>query len=144
MNAMNGLHAPTLGMFCVPTAIELITGADPQSVIFPALNRVSRRDTLTGDVAGEHMGNARRALEQMGWTVRAYNGKRPLNSLVSTWAKRFPDHTILIAAGGKDERHCLVLRGGKVYDSWEPHGVPGDFHPFANTKVRWAAIVQRS
>ena len=140
---MSELHAPTRGMFCVPTAIEIITGADPESVIFPALNRGRGMRTLTGAVAGEQMSNARRALEEMGWRVREYRGKEPLNSLVSTWAKRFPDHTILIAAGGKDEHHCLVLRNGNVYDSWEPHGKPGEAHPFHNTKVRWAAIVDR-
>lgn len=122
--------------------MEIITGADPESVIFPALNR-GRRDTLIGAVAGEHMTNARRALEEMGWRVREYRGKEPLHSLISTWAKRFPHHTILIAAGGKDEHHCLVLRGGRVYDSWEPHGMSGDTHPYANTKVRWAAVVDK-
>lgn len=141
---MSGLHAPTRGMFCVPTAIEIITGADPESVIFPALNRgCPGRWTLLQAPSGEHMSNARRALEEMGWRVREYRGKQPLGSLVSTWAKRFPDHTILIAAGGKGEHHCLVLRNGNVYDSWEPHGKPGDVHPYHNTKVRWAALVDR-
>jgi len=141
---MSPLHAPTLGMFCVPTAMEIITGADPDSVIFPALNRgCLGRWTLLEAPAGEHMSNARRALEEMGWRVREYRGKRPLNSLVSTWAKRFPDHTILIAAGGKAAHHCLVLRGGRVYDTLEPHGAPGDVHSFHNTKVRWAAIIDK-
>ena len=46
------LHVPTAGMFCVPTAIELITGEDPHSVIFPALNRRHPgRGTLIDEVS---------------------------------------------------------------------------------------------
>jgi len=139
---MDGLHVPDGGAFCVPTALQLITGEDYETVIFPALNRHGHARTLTGEVAGAHMHVARKVLEELGWTVRAYKGDR-LSSQVQTWAKRFPDRTILIAAGARDEGHCMVLKGGKIYDSWYPTGCLPDCHAYSTCKVDWAALVQR-
>lgn len=136
---MNTLHVPTSGMFCVPTAIELITGEDPHSRIFPSLNRHDGADTLLDPVGGIDMSSARKTLEELGYLVRAYKGKRGLQAMIRDWAKRFPDHTVLVAAA----HHCLVLRGGHVYDSWYPLGLPANEHPFATARVKWAALVQR-
>jgi hypothetical protein len=86
------------------------------------------------------MSRARKALEELGWQVRAYTGDH-LSSLVSTWAKRFPERTILIAAGGRGCGHAMVLRGGRIYDSHHPFGVDGADHIYSNAKVTWAAMV---
>lgn len=129
-------------MFCIPTALEIMTGEDPESVIFPAINRRRRRDNLLDPVAGEPMAVAADVLEELGYHVRKYKGKR-LHALVRDWAQRFPNHVIFVAAGGKGEEHCLVLHEGKAYDSWEPFGKDAAAHPYHNTQVRWAALIQR-
>lgn len=138
-----GLYLPTSGMYCVPTALEIITGEDPHTVLFPAMNRHQHsNNTLTGDVAGYRMPQARKVLEELGYIVREYKGDR-LGALVRDWAARFPNHTIIASCGGNDEHHCIVMRNGKVYDSWEPKGIEASRHPFHNTRVRYAALIQK-
>jgi hypothetical protein len=132
------LHMPMAGQFCVPAAVEIITGHDPLSVIIPAFNRHGQRDTLLEPGAAENMETARKVLEELGWVVRRHKGNK-LNALVRDWAQRFPGHVILIAAGG----HCMVLHDGKVFDSWEPAGKAAILHPFHNARVYWAALIQK-
>jgi hypothetical protein len=135
---VNALHVPTAGLFCVPAAVEIITGDDPESVIFPAFNRRTNRSaSLHNWIAGTSMGAAADVLEELGYHVRRYKGDR-LRALVRDWAKRFPDRIILVAA----DRHCLVLHAGKVHDSWEPLGKDAAAHPFHNARVNWAALIQ--
>ena len=136
------LHMPTAGTFCVPAALEIITGEDPYSVVFPALNRHGGAQSLTEPVAGAHMSAARAALEEMGWIVRGYIGPA-LRATVSSWAARRPQHVVLVATGAHDP-HALVLHAGRVHDSWHPAGLPAAEHPFHSARVVWAAIVERT
>lgn len=128
---------PTAGTFCVPAALEIITGECPQSVIFPALNRHGGADSLLEAVGGAYMHVARKVLEELGWTVRAH--KDVGNHQVRSWAKRFPDRVLLIAT----PTHAMVLHDGRVFDSWEPAGKPAGLHAFANVRVTNVYLVSK-
>ncbi len=133
------------GLFCVPAAIVALTGADIESVVVPAINRHSGyKYGLHDTVPGVTMGIATKVLNELGYNVRNYRVKDgSKNAHISTWAtrskERWPDRAILVAT----KSHCLVIYNGRVYDNWSPHGPTGDKHPFANTTVVWAALIQR-
>lgn len=129
------------GLYCVPTALVAITGKDYESVIWPALNRHGHKPLLNNPVEGATMQAATKTLEELGYTVRKYIDKKekPLRAQVRTWAKRFPNHTILIAT----DRHCLVLRDGRVFDTYHPHGPAAKDHTYARSIVTWAALVRK-
>ena len=130
------------GLWCVPSAMVAITGADWMSVIQPALNRHAQARGLMDLVTGATRTAAVAALREMGWQVRLYKGEK-LRAHVATWAKRslekYPGRTLMVSTTG----HMLAIADGRVYDSWTPHGETGEEHPYAKTTVTWAALVQK-
>jgi hypothetical protein len=136
------LHPILPGYWCVPSALMALTGLDGESVIQPALNRHMERGGLLDLVTGATMRAAQRSLEEFGYRVRRYRGKEPLGAQVRTWAQRsierWPGRALLIAT----HRHAMVIQDGRVYDTWTPHGALGGEHPFAKTRVDWAALVE--
>jgi hypothetical protein len=134
------------GLYCVPAAMAGITGEPVDAVIFPTLNRASRRrDTLIGTVGGVSIYAIEEALTRLRWRVLRYKGgaSGPLRVRVSTWAarssERYTGVTLLVCTS----RHCLVALDGKVYDNHVPHGVLGEEHPFAKAIVTYAAAVRK-
>ncbi len=135
------------GLFCVPSAIIALTGADPVSVIVPAINRHSGYKLGLHDTPGGVRPSVMKSvLEELGCRVRPYKdgaAAGPLGAQIKTWAsrslERWPGRNILVCT----RTHALVISDGKVYDTWMPHGVTGDDHPFAKTTVVWAALVER-
>lgn len=137
------IHPITPGAFCVPSALQALTGADLTSVIYPALNRHGRRWGLLDQVTGEHMSAAAAVLDELGYRVRHYRGADPLRAHVATWAKRvqarWPGRALLLAT----RSHALVTKDGSVYDNHVPLGVEGAHHPYARSIVTWAALVEK-
>lgn len=138
------LHPILPGSWCVPAAIQCLTGADYLSVIHPSLNRHMDK-ALLGLVVEASMQAAEACLKEMGYTVRRYKHRAdPHRHQIKTWAarsaERYPGRALLVAA----ERHCLVIKDGLVYDTWMPHGVAGREHPFNTAVVYWCALVERS
>lgn len=135
------------GLFCVPSAIVALTGADVMSVVVPAINRHGRcKRGLLETPAGVRVSVMTAVLEELGCRVRPYRSDAEAGQLrahVATWAirssERWPDRNVLVTTTD----HALVVHNGVVYDSWMPHGVPGVDHPFAKTTVTWAALVQK-
>lgn len=144
------IHPIPPGLYCVPSALCALTGADAASVIVPAINRHSRCADLLEAPAGVNVSHVARAvLEELGYRVRPYKrdaatGK--LSARISTWAKRserWPGRSILITTKGRD-RHALVVRGGRIYDNHLPTGAAPGEHPFSTALVDWAALVERT
>jgi hypothetical protein len=142
------IHRIPPNLFCVPAALFALTGDDIESVITPALNRHALRGqtaNILDTVSTSHMSTATAVLEERGYNVRCYRSDAPSGALrahIATWAKRslkWPGRALLIATA----THCLVISDGKVYDNWTPFGVEGAVHPFANTTVTWAALVEK-
>jgi len=121
------------GLFCVPAAIQAITGEDLLSVIVPALNRAQENETLLGTVAGVRSSTYIEALQLMGYVVSRYKDRvdQPLRAQLKTWAKRFPSRPLLVATRG----HAMALYEGRVFDTFTPHGAPVTEHPFARDVV---------
>lgn len=134
------IHSISPGLWCVPAAIQAITGADPESVIQPAINRAERNPDLLGLVTGVRMSVATNVLRELGWNCRRYKGQNPLRAQVRTWARRYTGHIVLIST----KEHALVLNAGRVYDSWTPHGEEGDKHPYSHALVHNAWLIQKS
>ncbi len=135
------MHSIPPGLYCVPAAIAAITGADLESVIFPALNRADKEGWLCGPVEGIHINNTQKALEQMGWNVRRYKHKLPatLLALTKMSKQRWPGKRLLVAT--KD--HMLAVLDGQVYDTFTPFGGEGAIHPFARDRVWFPALIER-
>ena len=109
-----GLHVATSGMFCVPTAIEIITGRDPQSVIFPAMNRHTRKDELLQEVAGAHMCTARSVLEELGYRSRPLNFRDDYTRLRATSDGAFAIETRHPQGWPNPERNRVVAFARKL------------------------------
>jgi hypothetical protein len=135
------LHPIPPGLWCVPSALVAITGADFASVIHPALNRHARNDTLTGVVTASTMAAARATLVELGYKVRPY--KHAKLGTVATWAKRsvelYPGRVLMLAV----PQHVVIIKDGRVYDSWTPHGAPGATHPYTKDRVHNVWLVER-
>lgn len=140
---MTQIHPIKSGAYCVPSAIQALTGADYESVIHPALNRHAHRANILELVGAERMPVAVAVLEELGYAVRRYKGTDSLRAHVTTWAKRalarYPGRALLVATRG----HALVVQDGKVYDTAAPFGVPAPTHPYAKSTVVWAALVEK-
>lgn len=144
---MTRIHSISPGLFCVPAAIQALTGEPLDAVIVPALNRHGGCQHLGDTVAGVSTAiTGRTVLSELGYRVRPYrmNGTAgPLRAHVATWARRslerWPSRPLLITT----RTHCLVVLDWVVYDNHMPHGVSGDDHPYAKTTVRWAALVEK-
>lgn len=141
------VHPILPGAYCVPSALQALTGADYESVIMPALNRAARNSTLLGPVGPAHMSDAYVALRDMGYAVRRYRSDAPggaLRARLRTWAarssERYPGRAFLVGTC----RHALVVADGLVYDTFTPHGGPGAAHPYANDIVVSVALVERT
>jgi len=139
------IHPIYPGAYCVPSAIQALTGADYASVIHPSINRHSdKKRDLLDHVTGEHMSVASAVLDELGYNVRAYKSRpaAPLRAHVATWAKRagerWPGRAVLVAT----RSHALVISDGKVYDNHMPLGAAGDAHPYSKSTVVWAALVE--
>lgn len=137
------LHPIPPGLYCVPSAMVALTGADYMSVIFPALNRHAKTDGGILDwVGGVHTSSvAIPALEEMGYHCRRYK-KPDLRAKIFTWANRsmrYPDRPLLVIVPG----HALVIENGKVYDTHMPHGVEGKHHPYAHSMVIGCWLIER-
>lgn len=134
------LHRPPPGMWCVPTALYTLTGADIESVIHPALNRHGHDKSrpLTGLVVGSSINAAIATLMELGYSTRRYkhNAHR-----LSTWQQmsttRYPDRTFLLGVPG----HVLVAQNGRIYDTYTPHGASTP-HPYATALVTTAYLVE--
>lgn len=135
------------GAYCVPSAIQALTGADLVSVIHPSINRHSgdKKRDLLDHVTGEKISVAAAVLNELGYNVRAYKSKpnAPLRAHVATWAKRtserWPGRAVLVAT----RSHVLVVSDGTVYDNHMPLGAAAAAHPYAKTTVIWAALVEK-
>jgi len=143
---LNGLFPIPPGYYCVPSAIAALTGADPESVIVPAINRHARARSLLGAPAGVRMSVARAVLTELGCGVRPYRDGAPagpLRAQVRTWAARslrWSGRPVLIATAG----HALVVLDGRVHDNHAPLGAEPDAHPFGRSVVRDAMLVEGS
>lgn len=138
------LHPILPGLWCVPSALYALTGADPLSVIHPALNRhTPRADSLLGLVTGASISAALATLAELGYTARRYRADIT-RAHVATWAARsrdkYPDRAVLLFTS----THALVAQNGCVYDNWSPHGPEGAAHPYAKTPVVSAFLVEKS
>lgn len=136
------LHPIPPGLWCVPAAIFALTGADPESVIHPAINRHDNARGLHDLVVGTRVATTGAAvLAELGYRVRRYKGER-MRARISTWAARsaarYPGRALLVAVRG----HALVICDGRVYDTHTPHGASGAAHPFAGAVVVYAALVE--
>lgn len=133
------------GLYCVPSAIIALTGAEPHSVVFPALNRVQKSPWMHGPVGGVHIHHTKEALGQMGWNVREHKGTgmHEGRARLKTWALRsggrYKGLRLLVATTD----HMLALYDGKVYDCNTPYGGDGAKHAYANDTVRWAAVIEK-
>jgi hypothetical protein len=113
----------------------MITGADIESVVHPALNRHGHEPSLTGLVVGASMRAAVATLGELGYTVRRYRGDRrgcQVRTLAKLSAERWPGHTLLVSTID----HALVVRDGRVFDNHHPHGPAGDAHSYARCRVQ--------
>lgn len=130
-----------VGLYCVPAAIVAITGADVESVVFPALNRIQKGGWLTGPIEGVDVFEIQTAFESMGWHVRRYKD-RARRAQLRTWAKlskeRYPGYKLLLCTND----HCLAVEDGLVYDTFTPYGEEGACHAFARDIITFAAVVQ--
>lgn len=142
------IHPIPPGLFCAPSAICAITGADPISVVVPAINRHSGYKLgLLDTPSAVRPSVMQSVLEELRYRVRPYKGvdaaAGALRAQTATWAtrskERWPGRNILVCS----KTHAMVICDGVVYDSWTPHGVPGKDHPFAKTTVVWAALVEK-
>jgi hypothetical protein len=134
------LHPIPPGLWCVPSALVAITGADFATVIHPALNRHGHAASLTSMVVESTMRAALATLRELGYTPRCYK-HGDLRAHVATWARRsahYPGRTLLIGVPG----HVMVIQDGRVYDSWTPHGELGAAHPYGKTTVTSAHLVE--
>lgn len=134
------VHAIPPGLYCVPAAIVAITGADVESVVWPALNRHSESDWLTGPVAAIGMSAAERVLNELGYVVRGYRHEH--RQRLHTWAEwsrnKYAGRILLLAT----HDHAMVAKDGMVYDTARPYGVPGWQHPDAKCIVVYAKLVE--
>ena len=134
-------HPIPSGLYCVPTAICALTGADPQTVVFPALNRHSRSTSLLTAVEGVRTWSAGVAvLGELGYRVRPYR-HRDLRARLSTWvarSRKYPGRPLLVTVRG----HALVIEDGFIYDPVTPWGAQPEDHPDRNRIVLNAALVE--
>jgi hypothetical protein len=140
------LHPIPPGLYCVPSVLVALTGADIESVIIPGLNRHSGyKHGLFDTVSSATMNSAAKVLEELGYRVRPYKYNAAagrLNAHIATWARRsterWPGRAIMVTTSD----HCLLIHNGIVYDTHSPHGEAGATHPFAKTTVTNAYLVE--
>lgn len=136
------IHSIPPGLYCVPAALAGITGADPDSVIHPALNRASRSDSLLAEARGVALRDMLLVLEELGWTARRYRHTDRLRAQVKTWAERsrnWPGRVLLLSVRG----HVLLVQDGRVHDNHAPLGAPASEHSYARCLVQRVYLIER-
>ncbi len=133
------------GLYCVPSAICALTGADAASVVVPAISRHTRAPDLLEPPAGVALRAARTVLAELGYRTRAYT--RPdLSARLHTWATRsatrYPGRTLLVTTSGRPG-HAVVVEDGKIYDNHLPAGAAPRAHPFSHHLVDQVLLVER-
>jgi hypothetical protein len=131
------------GAFCVPSALQALTGADYEAEIMPALNRAQRNPTLLDGVAGVNTRCAEAALNDLGYRVRrakreVFRGKK-LGTIAKLSAQRWPGRALYVTVDG----HALAVADGRIYDTHTPHGAPGDEHPYRACPVHFVGLVEK-
>lgn len=138
---MTTLHPIPPGLYCVPSAIVAVTGADVSSVVMPAINRAEGRDDFLTPAAGVYQRHTIQALQLMGYRVSRYKGG-DVRARVSTWARRsverYPGCKLLVFI----PEHVVAVCDGRVYDNHAAHGPQGDDHPFANSVAKEVYLVE--
>ena len=146
------IHPIPQGYYCVPSALIALTGADPSSVIVPAINRHSGDRSLLEAPAGVNVNRVAEAvLAELGYAVRRYRHDGAAGKLaarVSTWATRslrYPGRSILLTTrhSRREPGHALVVADGLIYDNHLPAGAAPMAHPFSAAIVDYAALVER-
>lgn len=131
------------GAFCVPSAIQALTGADYEAEIMPALNRAQRALTLLDGVAGVNTPHAIKALGDLGYRVRRAKSEvvrnKQLRTIAELSATRWPGRTLYVTVEG----HAVAVADGRVYDTHTPHGARGAEHPFRACRVHFVGLVDR-
>ncbi len=139
------IHPIPNGLFCVPSAICALTGADAASVVIPAINRVDRAASLLEPPAGVAVTTARAVLAELGYVTRRYK-QADLRARLSTWAtrsaQRYPGRTLLVTTSGRPG-HALVLEDGRIYDNHLPAGAAPTAHPFSHHLVDEVLLVEK-
>lgn len=89
------------------------------------------------------MSAATATLIEMGYDVRRYR-HQDVHRL-STWARKsvekYAGRALLVCTKGTP--HALVIKDGRVYDTFTPHGERVSVHPFAKDIVNWCALIER-
>jgi hypothetical protein len=137
-------HPIPSGLFCVPTAICALTGADPAAAVIPAINRAERAESLLIPPEGVHITAIAPALRDLGYVARRYR-KPDLFARLSTWARRslrYPGRGLLVCTAGR-HGHAVAVQDGRIYDNHAPRGTGPDEHPFSRCLVDWVALVER-
>jgi hypothetical protein len=131
------IHKIDPGYFCVPSAIQAITGEDMLSVIMPACNRVSRAMGLQDEVIEVSITHTLKVFQDLGYRILRYK----LGNLgdVGNWRNRFPKSTMLLFT----DEHVVVAYNEFVYDNHTPMGKPAASHPFSKTMVRHAYLIRK-
>ncbi len=139
------IHPIPDGLFCVPSAICAITGADPSSVVIPAINRHDRAASLLEPPAGVAVTTARAVLAELGYVTRRYKHD-DLRARLSTWAARsatrYSGRTLFVTTSGR-LGHALVVEDGRIYDNHLPAGAAPRAHPFSHHLVDEVFLVER-
>ncbi len=139
------IHPIPNGLYCVPSAICALTGADAESVVIPAINRAERAASLLEPPAGVALRAAQRVLGELGYVVRRYR-HADVRARLHTWTarsrERYPGRALLVTTSGKPG-HAVVLQDGKVYDNHLPAGALPEAHPFQHHLVDYVALVEK-
>ena len=136
------LHQIPPGLWCIPAALVAITGQPWDAVIHPALNRHGRADMLTDVVTATYFSTALDVLDELGYRCRRYCGTNP-NATVRTWARlsleKYPGRVLFVGV----PKHVVVVKDGRVYDSWDPHGSEGSAHPWGTARATQVYLVDK-
>lgn len=147
------VHPIPAGYYCVPSALIALTGADPLSVVVPAIARHSRAQDLLVPPAGVSIPVAEAVLRELGYEPRRYRGDAAsgqLSARLFTWAERsqrWPGRALLVTTRGAPSRgepgHALVVCDGRIFDNHYPAGTAPRDHPYSGDVVDYAALVER-
>jgi len=133
--ARTHLHPAPPDLYCGPTLLITITGADYKSIIRPAINR-ARGLTENRGVRGMPNRHLITVLRELGCHVEelpGLNGKRRLHQWVADLSPN--DEAIYAVVVG---RHYVVVHRSIVVDSSRPNGEHVGDHPYHKSFVQQA------
>lgn len=137
------LHPIPPGLWCVPSALVCLTGQPWDAVIHPAINRHGGDPEILDTVTGVPIRVTLAVLSELGYRSRAYRGSNP-HATLKTWARlskeKYPGRALLVRV----PEHVVVVKDGRVYDSWQPHGPIGEDHPWKNARARNVYLIERA